>query len=31
MAIMEEQKKLHHFACTVVMELLAQNAVNSWS
>jgi hypothetical protein len=29
--VMEEQKKLHHFACTVVMALLAQNAMNSWS
>jgi hypothetical protein len=29
--VMKEQKKLHHFTCNVAMELLAKNAMNSWS
>ncbi len=29
--VMKEQKKLHHFTFTVAVELLAQNAMNSFS
>jgi hypothetical protein len=29
--VMKEQKKLHHFTCNVAMELLAMNAMISWS